>query len=438
MKVFEHNIVGLSKDVIDLLQVLLNEKGFRNRSIKPINSDNSFNPVFTILSNSTVKFHQYVGAIQAGNTTIEILPKIDYEDSVDTVYSGVDNTEDTSKWHAVLIDMLKECKYIKMKHTRNAILDKQKGSLFDVMYFEFMSLCEQLLHAGLVKQYVPVEKNRKALKGKIVFNKHIAKNYIHKERFYTRHTEYSHEMPLNRILYTALKCLTTNRVSNAVRSKAKQLLFQFPEMQPIRSLGNIFEKLTYNRKTEHYRSAIVWAELILTQHLPNLEHGKKKLIAMVFDMNKLWEEYLYHILRRTNIVTSIRYKNKVNFWEPNDIASNKGVKTKQIEPDIVLEVNGRATTNKIVIDAKWKIPKSDTPASTDLMQLFAYSMVEGADKSYLIFPRKDTGEIDKVDGSFQVSTQNNPNGGYMRVSVLDAQGKLNQDLGNEIFEQLYT
>jgi 5-methylcytosine-specific restriction enzyme subunit McrC len=207
-------------------------------------------------------------------------------------------------------------------------------------------------------------------------------------------------------------------------------------MQHIRSLGNIFEKLTYNRKTEHYRSAIVWAELILTQHLPNLEHGKKKLIAMVFDMNKLWEEYLYHIIRKTEGVSSIRYKNMVNFWKPNNIAPDKGVKTKQIEPDIVIEVKVGETTNKIVIDAKWKIPKSDTPASTDLMQLFAYSMVEGADKSYLIFPRKDTGGIDKVDGSFQVSTQDNPDGGYMRVSVLNIEGTLNKNLGADILGQL--
>ena len=437
IQLFEHKQLFDSEIVFEL-QKFLNNETILKRYHKAINDHNSFNPVFTILSNSTVKFHQYVGAIQAGNTTIEILPKIDYEDSVDTIHSGVDNTEETSKWHAVLIDMLKECRYIKMKHTRNAILDKQKGSLFDVMYFEFMSLCEQLLHAGLVKQYVPVEKNRKALKGKIVFNKHIAKNYIHKERFYTRHTEYSHEMPLNRILYSALKCLTTNKVSNAVRSKAQQLLFQFPEMQSIRSLGNIFDQLTYNRKTEHYRSAIVWAELILTQHLPNLEHGKKKLIAMVFDMNKLWEEYLYHVLRRTKDVTSIRYKNKVNFWEPNNIASDNGVKTKQIEPDIVLEVKDGEKTNKIVIDAKWKIPKSDTPASTDLMQLFAYSMVEGANQSYLIFPRKDTGDIDKVDGSFQVKSHTKPNGGYMRVTILDNEGTLNKNLGADILGQLIT
>ena len=98
------------------------------------------------------------------------------------------------------------------------------------------------------------------------------------------------------------------------RNKRNVELFQFPEVDLLYKTDHVFENLVYDRKTEVYKDALVWAELILTQHLPNLIHGEKKLIALVFDMNKLWEEYLYSILKKEESVSQIHFNSEKVFW----------------------------------------------------------------------------------------------------------------------------
>ena len=58
---------------------------------------------FTLLPKG-VKFNQYVGVIQVGNLTIEILPKI----------GKVSRENDKSLWQKVLIDMLRECHWMQV------------------------------------------------------------------------------------------------------------------------------------------------------------------------------------------------------------------------------------------------------------------------------------------------------------------------------------
>lgn len=437
IQVYEHRYLQQKSDV-GVIQDLMRLQKSHSRSqtiSKPKSlTDFGFENVFTVINESLVKFHQYVGAIQVGDTLIEILPKIDSEDEF-YIQNDSESIID-GKWQNVLIEMLKECKFLKSKHTRDAFLNKSKGTLLDLMYLEFMSLCDELLRMGLTKKYILIERNRKYLKGKLLFSKHVNKNHIHKERFYTRQNEYSYNHIFNQLLFTALKCISNANVSSMIKSRASQLLFQFPEVDLLYKTDHVFEKLVYDRKTEVYKDALVWAELILTQHLPNLIQGEKKLIALVFDMNKLWEEYLYSILKKEKSVSEIHFNSEKEFWNPN----SPDIKAKRVKPDIILKVDN----NTIVLDAKWKIPKDQRPSSTDLMQLFSYAMITGAENSYLVFPIKpDEGDqsIDKKDGGFKLDRRKysnvNVQGGYLRVSVLNEEGKaLNQNLGNNIIRKL--
>lgn len=433
VQVYEHRYLQQKSDVgviQDLMRLHKSHLSSQKISKPKSPTDFGFENVFTIINETLIKFHQYVGAIQVGDTLIEILPKTDSEDGF---YIQDDNESIIDgKWQNVLIEMLKECKFLKTKHTRDAFLNKSKGTMLDLMYLEFMSLCEQLLRMGLTKKYIPIERNRKYLKGKLLFSKHVNKNHVHKERFYTRQNEYSYNHIFNQLLFTALKCVRNANVSSMIKSRASQLLFQFPEVDLLYKTDHVFEKLVYNRKTEVYKDALVWAELILTQHLPNLIHGEKKLIALVFDMNKLWEEYLYSILKKEKSVSEIHFNSEKVFWKPN--SHNRA---KRVKPDIILKVNN----NTIVLDAKWKIPKDQRPSSTDLMQLFSYAMITGAEKSYLVFPKKtddrETNNTDKIDGSFILNSGGKVSGGYLRVSVLNEEGNaLNPDLGNQIITKL--
>ncbi len=74
---------------------------------------------FFTLTPKGVKFNQYVGVIQVGNITIEILPKI----------SKVG--EDKEKWQKVLIDMLRECRWMQVYSNDTASLRFKPNSILE-------------------------------------------------------------------------------------------------------------------------------------------------------------------------------------------------------------------------------------------------------------------------------------------------------------------
>ena len=125
-----------------------------------------------------IKFSHYVGVIQVGQLTIEILPKTD---KVEGNYA---------KWHTGLIGMLKICRYLKLESSTEANLKLQQATLLDLYIYTFLNEVELLLHKGLVKKYRLVQENKSVLSGSLQFQKHIIKNLVHKERFYIQHQTY--------------------------------------------------------------------------------------------------------------------------------------------------------------------------------------------------------------------------------------------------------
>ena len=75
------------------------------------------------LERRKIKFKHYVGVIQVGNLTIEVLPKVDK------------GQEDTDKWHGALVKMLKFTQRIRSYSTTESTLSISKQSLLD-LYFD--------------------------------------------------------------------------------------------------------------------------------------------------------------------------------------------------------------------------------------------------------------------------------------------------------------
>jgi len=110
-----------------------------------------------------VKFKNYVGVIQIGGTTIEILPKADK--------LNTDSKIEKDIWHDVLLKMLAHCKKIKVNAVSEASLKKKYRSLLDLYFELFIQEVSQLLQKGLVKRYNQNEGNLLKLKGRLHFAK---------------------------------------------------------------------------------------------------------------------------------------------------------------------------------------------------------------------------------------------------------------------------
>jgi len=331
-------------------------------------------PYFSLV-NKGVQFNEYVGAIQVGNLTIEVLPK-------------ADKYNNTSDWQKILIGMLKSVGAFD-SHAPSSSSLKIKHNYILELYFElFIRELEYLFHQGLIKKYRRTEGNRLSLKGSLLFGKHIQYNLVHKERFYVKDSIYDKDHKIHQILYKTLNLLKRNNSSTALNSRIGNLLLNFPEQKDIQISESTFNKIIQNRKTEVYKQALDISRLLLLNYHPDLSKGQNNVLALMFDMNVLWEKFIYVGLRKKlSKDWQVTAQISRNFWKP-EYGSRSTMK-----PDIVLKnINGVT----VVLDTKWKNIGFKNPSPEDLRQMYVYHDYFEAEKVALVYP----GEKSIVSGRY--------------------------------------
>jgi 5-methylcytosine-specific restriction enzyme subunit McrC len=382
-------------------------------------NDKNDNVYFTGIREG-VKFKNYVGVIQIGGLTIEILPKTD---------KNVSEDSDFSAWHGALLNMLKVCRHININSVSEASLKRKHNSILDLYFEMYLDEVQSLLRAGLVKKYRSDSSNVFALKGRLDFNKNIQKNLIHQERFFTEHQVYDYENLVNQIILKALTILGSLTYNSQLKDKISRLRVSFPEIKEISIQKYHFDKVKENRKTVAYTRALQIAKMIILNYSPDIRSGQENMLTLLFDMNKLWEEYVYRMLLRTkddNLTVS--FQNKQVFWEG-----------RTIRPDLVLiRRNDNDDDETFVIDTKWKVLDANNPkpSDNDLKQMYAYNLYWNAKRSMLLYPNSKS--IDEKYGNYwkgrEVPENNQCKVGF--INILDEGDFLNLDIGEEILSKL--
>lgn len=367
------------------------------------------------IGNNRIKFNNYVGVIQVDNITIEVLPKADNEEI---------GQSSKSKWHDALIDMLHECKLIKLNSITNAHLKIKSASILDLFFDLFLTETELIYKQGLRKQYRKVEENIHSLKGKILFTNHIKRNAFHKERFYVSHELFDPNNKLNQILYKAIVILRNISNNPNFTTRINHLLLNFENIEEKNISASWFDNIRFDRNTERYRQAITLAKLIILRYSPDLRGGKENILAIMFDMNMLYENYIYRKLQKfknenTTPITRIKEQNSLPFWESN-----------QVKADIVIEAGNKS----IVIDTKWKVMNEVSPSAADLKQMFVYNLHYHTDLSILLYPKTIHPTQDKK--AFRHSNYNDIFCQLSFIDLFDDTGKLNKNLGSTIYHEL--
>lgn len=301
----------------------------------------------------------------------------------DNTFSGKDEKR---KWRDILIDMLFAVGMFDIHAPSSCNLKLKSNSILDLYFELFVAEVEYLLHNGLVKQYRKKEGNVMALKGSLQFSKHLQQNLIHQERFFVRHSTYDFEHQFHFILYKTIHLLKQINTNNGLQSRIGALLLHFPEMPDVRITDTTFDRLVFTRKTQSYKKAIDIAKLLLLQYHPDVSKGRNDVLALMFDMNKLWETFVYVSLRKNkDVTTTITAQTSRNFWKPDNFGYNS-----KIRPDIVLNMD---IGNSVVLDTKWKNLNGFNPSPDDLRQMFVYHEYYNAKKVALIYPGKEVSEI---------------------------------------------
>ena len=294
------------------------------------------NKYFSV-GHKSILFNEYVGVIEVAGTTIEILPKADKNEPT---------YENKGKWQEILFDMLKESRKMQKESISSADLKLRSNSILDLYFEIFIKEIEYLLHKGLVKKYRKISENLTVLKGRLNIAKQISKNSIHKERFYVNYTVYDKNHLLHETIFKTLKVIQKINTSVYLKDRLNRLFLDFPQMKDISVNKRTFKTLKFDRKTSRYEKAINISKLILLNYSPDIISGQNNVLAILFNMNDLWEEYVLTKLKkyaRKQSDLKIRGQVKKRFWN-----------YRLLIPDIVIE-KGKETEKEIfIIDTKWK------------------------------------------------------------------------------------
>ena len=366
------------------------------------------------VGNKRIKFNNYVGVIQVKNLTIEVLPKADNDD----------DQSSKDKWHNALISMLKECKLIKINTISNARLKLKSASILDLYYDLFLSETETIFKHGLRKNYRTTTENLNKVKGKILFTEHIRKNAFHKERFFVEHKIFDADNALNQILLKALAILKTIAHNPNHNIRINNLLLSLDDISEKNVDQSWFEKLKFDRNTERYRKSINLAKLIILRYSPDLKGGTENVLAIMFDMNMLYENYVYRKLKAlqfdlSNPIINVKEQNRTPFWE-----------SRGLRADIVVETIDK----KLVIDTKWKVLKENKPSDADLKQMFVYNLHYDTDLSILLYPKTNLSTDRKKP--FRDKKFESLNCQVAFADLFNSENKLENKLGQRIYEEI--
>ena len=165
--------------------------------------------------------------------------------------------------------------------------------------------------------------------------------------------------------------------------------------------------------------------MILLNYHPDISRGRDDVLALMFDMNDLWEQYAAlqirrHLQDRFMVATQQRKVFRVS-----------DQRKKGLRPDPMLS-DRRDEGRKIIVDTKWKVPGDLLPGDEDLRQMFAYNHLFGCRESILLYP----GAFEGVSGGVSDGVSKGVSGVYrtpdgsrchvLSLNVLDAAGRLMQ------------
>jgi 5-methylcytosine-specific restriction enzyme subunit McrC len=329
----------------------------------------------------TLKAKNYVGVIQTKKgITIEILPKIH------GVNANGGNEEAITQTKKIFLKMLKTLKNSNFKVSNFANLDLTSMPLLDIFINMFLDELNILVKQGLRKSYITKSEDLYTFKGKLDFNQNIRYNLVHKERFFVNHDEFNVNRPENKLIKSTLLLVQRKAKINSTQQRIRKFLFIFDSVTASKNIDLDFIKCKSNRLTLHYDKLLVWCQIFLKYKTFNNYKGNDLAFALLFPMEKIFEDYVAHLLRK-NSDSNIKTQDRIGYL----LQDENGNKKYEMKPDIVF-------TNKnitIIADTKWKILDEDHKLSqVDLYQMFAYgkhpnNYKKNIQKIILIYPKSE-------------------------------------------------
>lgn len=331
--------------------------------------------IIEYVSRTSVRPRQFVGSVQIGDRLLEFLPKIEP--------SG---QSDLPVVRQNLLQMLLVTHDLDLNHTSLADLTHTSGSWLDLlMRFFCQALAAQLRH-GLVKRYRVEEDDLHVVRGRLLLDEQLSRNFIHKERMACEFDELDESHHLNQAFKWVIRRMLRLAISERTQQAARELLLVFSDVADISVDRLDVTRIELDRSTERFRLCWELAKLFIAGNTSDIYGGAQQSFALLFDMNDLFEGYIGKTLRnalrrhRTRVLLQHSACHLVK-------EATTGHRLFRLRPDIVI-VDGQTTC--CILDTKWKRLRPNQRktgvSQSDLYQMYAYAGRHQCHSILLLYP----------------------------------------------------
>lgn len=325
----------------------------------------------------------WVGVIKYKNTHFQILPKL------------ICNNEDKENILKNLIFMLSYIKKLDIKTSNEARLSTAKNPFIEILIREYAKSLFECLKRLTPKKYVREEDNLNYLKGKIKFTENIRYNSSNQTKFYCEYDEFSENNILNQLFLFVSTCLYNISNDSYNKKTLKFIMNYYADIKLVRFDRFKAEKIKLSRNQELFKKPFNLAKMFVEKTSVDLSKNKFENITLIWDMNKLFEEFIFEIMK----------KNESEFgWT---FTAQKGKRLlagdDNKKRNTYVDIYAENDKDKIILDTKYKIfTGTDDFSNADVFQVSTYCLLHNADKAVLIYPRWNK-EVPNVP-SFKLNT----------------------------------
>lgn len=237
------------------------------------------------------------------------------------------------------------------------------------------------LQRGPIRGYRRRDERADALRGRIRFADQIARGAGLPIPLEITYSDYTPDVLENRMLLTAASLLLRlPRVSADARRRLRHVRAQLETVQMLRDWRGVRAPAT-TRLNEHYRPALALAELVLRSLSISQEAGKLESTTFVFDMNKVFEDFV-----TVAFTDSMRRYGGTVRPQVGEYSLDVGARLR-LKPDIGWWDGSRCLA---VLDAKYKAIDDGLLRHGDAYQMLAYCTAYSLRRGYLVYA-KDSG-----------------------------------------------
>ncbi len=330
-----------------------------------------------------IKTKSWVGVIKYKNLHLEILPKL------------ISANDDRSTILKNLIFMLSYTKNLDIKTNDNAKLANEKNPFIEILIREFANSLFESLKRLTPKRYVREEENLNYLKGKIKFSENIRYNCTNQAKFYCEYDEFSENNLLNQLFLFVSTCLYNISNNSNNKKTLKFIINYYSDISFVRFDKFKVRKIKLTRNQELLKKPFNLAKMFVEQTSIDLSKNKFENITLVWDMNSLFEEFVYELIKR-NIpeCSPIAQKTKRLLRQAQETRRDTKV-------DILVQ------NPQVIIDTKYKkFTCFDDIKNADIFQVSTYCLLHKYNRAVLLYPQFEENKPDITN--FHLNTEDNP------------------------------